>query len=183
MISIGYTSQRLSFLMSLKVRKLWPYVKGVQCCQLYFGCKLRCCCSLIKKWTIHVCIMFQNQKSTNILPWKYNRQRRQLLFLVCLQVSEKVGLWKKTVDSRFGRSSSCFFILIVLFHSKGIIWYLATTFLYIIIILCYVINSTVWCQILAGRWANPKKWNLLKDFFVSANIIQQVVDFWFWKRI
>jgi hypothetical protein len=27
-----------------------------------------------------------------ILPRKYNRQRRQLLFLVCLQVSEKVGL-------------------------------------------------------------------------------------------
>jgi hypothetical protein len=31
--------------------------------------------------------LFQNQKSTNtILPRKYNRQRRQLLFLVCLQV-------------------------------------------------------------------------------------------------
>jgi hypothetical protein len=43
----------------------------VQCCQLYFGCKLRCCGSLIKKLTIFINInnrnynLFQNQKSTN----------------------------------------------------------------------------------------------------------------------
>jgi hypothetical protein len=30
-----------------------------------------------------------------ILPRKYNRQRRQLLFLVCLQVSEKSGVMKE----------------------------------------------------------------------------------------
>jgi hypothetical protein len=29
-----------------------------------------------------------------ILPRKYNRQRRQLLFLVCLEVSEKRGVMK-----------------------------------------------------------------------------------------
>jgi hypothetical protein len=29
-----------------------------------------------------------------ILPRKYNRQRRQLLFLVCLEVSEKSGVMK-----------------------------------------------------------------------------------------
>jgi hypothetical protein len=29
-----------------------------------------------------------------ILPRKYNRQRRQLLFLVCLKVSEKRGVMK-----------------------------------------------------------------------------------------
>jgi hypothetical protein len=52
-----------------------------------------------------------------------------------------------------------------------------TTFLYIIIILRYVINSTVRCQILAERWPTQKNEIYSRDFFVSANIIQQVVDF------
>jgi hypothetical protein len=39
--------------------------------------------------------LFQNQKSTNILPRKYIRQRRRLLFLVCLQVSEKSGVMRE----------------------------------------------------------------------------------------
>jgi hypothetical protein len=93
-----------------------------------------------------------------ILPRKYNRQRRQLLFLVCLQVSEKVGLWKKTIDSRFGRSSSCFLFSFYYFTQK--VWYGNYHLFVQIIILCYVINSTVRCQFLAERWANPKKLNL-----------------------
>jgi hypothetical protein len=57
-----------------------------------------------------------------ILPRKYNRQRRQLLFLVCLQVSGKVGLWKKTVDSSFGRSSLCFFFFSFYYFTQKV-WY------------------------------------------------------------
>jgi hypothetical protein len=49
----------------------------------------------------------------------------------------------------------------------------ATTFLYIIIILCCVKNSTVF----GGRLGQPKKMTYSRDFFFSDNIIQQVVDF------
>jgi hypothetical protein len=48
----------------------------------------------------------------------------------------------------------------------------AKTFLYLIIILCFVNKLNVQCQILAGGWANQKK----KNFFWG---IQQVVDFLF----
>jgi hypothetical protein len=48
----------------------------------------------------------------------------------------------------------------------------AKTFLYIIIILCFVNKLNVQCQILAGGWANQKK----KKTFWG---IQQVVDFLF----
>jgi hypothetical protein len=47
---------------------------------------------------------------------------------------KKLGLWKKTVDSRFGRSSSCFlFSFYILLKRYDMV---ATTFLHIIIILC-----------------------------------------------
>jgi hypothetical protein len=41
--------------------------------------------------------LFQKSKIHQhcILPRKYNRQRRQLLFLVCLQVSEKSVVMKE----------------------------------------------------------------------------------------
>jgi hypothetical protein len=41
--------------------------------------------------------LFQNQKSTNTAFYleNTNRQRRQLLFLVCLHVSEKSGVMKE----------------------------------------------------------------------------------------
>jgi hypothetical protein len=82
-----------------------------------------------------------------ILPRKYNRQRRQLLFLVCLQVSEKSGVMKE---------NNWTVVLVVVhrvFYSHFIISLkrydmVATTFLYIIIIiiiLCYVnkLNSSM----------------------------------------
>jgi hypothetical protein len=53
-----------------------------------------------------------------LLPRKYNRQRRQLLFLVCLQMSEKSGVMKETFDSRFGRNSSCFLFSFYYFTQK-----------------------------------------------------------------
>jgi hypothetical protein len=60
----------------------------------------------------------------------------------------------------------------------------ATTFLYIIIILCYVnkLNSSM--SNFGGTLGQPKKNETYsRDFFVSANIAQQVVDFWFWNRL
>jgi hypothetical protein len=50
----------------------------------------------------------------------------------------------------------------------------ATTFLYIIIILCYVnkLNSSM-----SNFGPIQKNETYSRDFFVSANIIQQVVDF------
>jgi hypothetical protein len=49
----------------------------------------------------------------------------------------------------------------------------ATTCLYITIILCYVINSTVRCQIWGDVGPTQKNDISFRDFFVSANIIQQ----------
>jgi hypothetical protein len=54
----------------------------------------------------------------------------------------------------------------------------ASTFLYIVIILCYVkrLNSSM--SNFGGRLGQPKKMKLiLGDLFFSANIIEQVVDF------
>jgi hypothetical protein len=53
----------------------------------------------------------------------------------------------------------------------------ATTFLYIIILLCYVnkLNSSM--SNFGGRLGQPKKMKLIVGIsFFSANIIQQVVD-------
>jgi hypothetical protein len=70
----------------------------------------------------------------------YNRQRRQLLFLVCLQVSEKNGVMKENCWD-------CWTVVLVVvhrvFYSHFIISFkkydvVAKTFLYIIIILCFV---------------------------------------------
>jgi hypothetical protein len=67
-----------------------------------------------------------------IVPRKYNRQRRQLLFLVCLQVSEKSGVMKE----------NCWTVVLVVvdrvFYSHFIISLkkydmVAKTFLYIVI--------------------------------------------------
>jgi hypothetical protein len=55
---------------------------------------------------------------------------------------------------------------------------IASTLLYIIIILCYVnkLNSSM--SNFGGTLGQPKKnESYSRDFFVSANIIQQVVDF------
>jgi hypothetical protein len=52
-----------------------------------------------------------------------------------------------------------------------------TTFLHIIIILHYVINSKVRCRIWRDVGPTQKNEIYSRDFFVSANIIQQVVDF------
>jgi hypothetical protein len=107
----------------------------------------------------HTYNLFQNQKSTNsvfILPRKYNRQRRQLLFLVCLQVSEKSGVMKE----------NCWKVVLVVvhrvFYSHFIISHkkydmVAKTSLYIIIILCFVnkFNSSV--SNFGGRLSQPKK--------------------------
>jgi hypothetical protein len=73
---------------------------------------------------------------------------------VCLQVSEKSGVMKKTVDHRLGRSSSCFF------YSHFII----------------SLKRYDMVGMLAEFWATQKDEAYSRDFF-SANIIQQVVDF------
>jgi hypothetical protein len=56
--------------------------------------------------------LFQNQKSTNIAFYLENTTDNVANFCfycVCLQVSEeKMRVLKKTVDSRFGRSSAFF---------------------------------------------------------------------------
>jgi hypothetical protein len=54
----------------------------------------------------------------------------------------------------------------------------ATTFLYIIIILCYVNKLNNSMLNFGGRLGQPKKMNLILGIsFFFANIIQQVVDF------
>jgi hypothetical protein len=54
----------------------------------------------------------------------------------------------------------------------------ATTFLYIIIILCYVNKLNNSMSNFGLRLGQPKKKkSYSRDFFFSANIIQQVVDF------
>jgi hypothetical protein len=108
--------------------------------------------------------LFQNQKSTNTAFYLetifYNRQRRQFLFLVCLQVSEKSGVMK----------DNCWRVVLVVvyrvFYSHFIISLkrddmVATTFLYIIIILCYVnkLNSSM--SNYGGREDQPKKMKLI----------------------
>jgi hypothetical protein len=87
---------------------------------------------------------------------KYNRQRRRLLFLVCLQLSEKSGVMKE----------NCWTIVLVVvhrvFYSHFIISFkkydmVAETFLYIIIVLCFVnkLNSSM--SNFGGRLSQPKK--------------------------
>jgi hypothetical protein len=51
------------------------------------------------------------------------------------------------------------------------------TFLYIIIILCFVNKPNSSMSNFGGRLSQPTKNKLFRDFFFSANIIQQVVDF------
>jgi hypothetical protein len=56
----------------------------------------------------------------------------------------------------------------------------ATTFLYIIILLCYVNKLDSSMSNFGGRLDQPKKNETYsRDFFYCANIIQQVVDFLF----
>jgi hypothetical protein len=114
--------------------------------------------------------LFQSQKSPNTAFYLENTTDVSNFCCWCLQVSEKVRLWKKTVDSRFGHSLSCFsyshFIISIKRCDMG-----DTTFLYIIIILCYVIKLNNSMSDFGGMLVQPKKWNS-RDFFVSANIIQ-----------
>jgi hypothetical protein len=44
------------------------------------------------------------------------------VFSVSASVRKKWGYERKLLESCFGRSSSCFFILRLLFHSQGMIW-------------------------------------------------------------
>jgi hypothetical protein len=93
--------------------------------------------------------LFQNQKSINSAFYLENTTDNvaYFCFLMCLQVSEKRGVMKE----------NCWTVVLVVvhrvFYSHFIISLkkydmVAKTFLYIIIILCFV--STVQCQILAG---------------------------------
>jgi hypothetical protein len=56
--------------------------------------------------------------------------------------------------------------------------------LYIIIILYYVSKLNSCQSSFGGRLGQIQKNEIYsRDFFFSANIIQQVVDFWFWNRL
>jgi hypothetical protein len=101
--------------------------------------------------------LFQNQKSTNTAFYLENTTDNLANF--CFECVCKCR-------KKWGYERKLLTVVLVLvhrvFYSHCIISLkrydmVATIFLYIIIILCYVINSTVRCQILAGRSANPKK--------------------------
>jgi hypothetical protein len=104
--------------------------------------------------TTIICFKIKNPPTVH-LPRKYNRQRRRLLFLVSASVRKKWGYERKLLDSRFGCSSSCFYSHYIISLKKYDM--VSTTFLYIIIILCYVnkLNSSM--SNFGGRFSQPKK--------------------------
>jgi hypothetical protein len=53
-----------------------------------------------------------------MLPRKYNRQRRRLVFSVSASVRKMWGYERKLLDSRFGRSSSRFLFSFYYFTQK-----------------------------------------------------------------
>jgi hypothetical protein len=125
-----------------------------------------------------ICFKIKNPPtvhSTSKIRTTDNVARRQLLFLVSASVRKKWGYERKLLDSGFGRSSSCFYSHFVISLKKYDM--VATTFLYIIITLCYVnkLNSSM--SIFGGRLSQTKKSKPLLGIFFFANIIQQVVDF------
>jgi hypothetical protein len=77
------------------------------------------------------------------------------VFSVSASVRKNWGYERKLLDSGFGRSSSCFYSHFVISLKKYDM--VATTFLYIIIILCYVnkLNSSM--SIFGGRLSQTKK--------------------------
>jgi hypothetical protein len=86
---------------------------------------------------------------------------------VSASVRKKWGYERKLLDSGFGRSSSCFYSHFVISLKKYDM--VATTFLYIIIILCYVnkLNSSM--SIFGGRLSQTKKSKpLLGIFFLPT---------------
>jgi hypothetical protein len=80
------------------------------------------------------------------------------VFSVSASVRKKWGYERKLLDSRFGRSASCFYSHFIISPKKYDM--VATTFLYIIIILCYVnkLNSSM--SNFGGRLSQPKRVNL-----------------------
>jgi hypothetical protein len=97
------------------------------------------------------------------------------VFSVSVSVRKKWGYERKLLDSRFGRSSSCFFYshFIISLQKYDMV---AKTFLYIIIILYFVnkLNSSM--SNFDGRLSQPKKIKLFLgiSFFCQHNC---VVDF------
>jgi hypothetical protein len=101
------------------------------------------------------------------------------VFSVSASIRKKWGYERRLLDSCFGRSSSCFFILILLFHSNDMV---AKTFLYIIIILCFVnkLNSSM--SNFGGRLSQPNKIKLFLgiSFFLPTTgggflILKQII--------
>jgi hypothetical protein len=138
--------------------------------------------------TVHIiCFIIKNPptvRSTSKIHLWYIRQRRRFLFLV----SEKSGVMKENcwtvVLAVVHRVFYSHFILSLKKYDMVLV---VKTFLYIIIILCFV--STVQCQILAVGWANPKKLNFFQGFlfFCQHNstgggffILKQIIDFKFY---
>jgi hypothetical protein len=117
-----------------------------------------------------ICFKIKNPPtvhSTSKIRTTDNVARRQLLFLVSASVRKKWGYERKLLDSGFGRSSSCFYSHFVISLKKYDM--VATTFLYIIITLCYVnkLNSSM--SIFGGRLSQTKKSKpLLGIFFLPT---------------
>jgi hypothetical protein len=101
--------------------------------------------------------LFQNQKSTNSAFYLENTTDNvaDFCFSVSATVRKKCGYERKLLDSRFGRSSSCFFSHFIISLKKYDM--VAKTFLYIIIILFFInkLNSSM--SNFDGRLSQPKK--------------------------
>jgi hypothetical protein len=91
-------------------------------------------------------------------------------FSLSVSVRKKWGYERKLLDSRFGRSSLCFFYSHFITSLKKYDM-VAKTFLYIIIILYFVnkLNSSM--SNFGGRWSQPKKIKLFLgiSFFCQHN--------------
>jgi hypothetical protein len=129
-----------------------------------------------------ICFKIKNPPTVHS-TWKIQPTTSPTFVFSVLQVSAK---------SRVMKENCCTVVLVVVlsvFYYHFIILLkkydmVATTFLYIIIIFCYVnkLNSSM--SNLGGRLSQPKKSKLLLgiSFFCQHNSIQ-VVDFWLWNRL
>jgi hypothetical protein len=101
--------------------------------------------------------LFQNQKSTNSASASKIQPTTSPTFVFSVSTSarKKWGYERKLLDSRFGRSSSCFYFHFIISFKKYDM--VAKTFLYIIIILCFVnkLNSSM--SNFGARLSQPKK--------------------------
>jgi hypothetical protein len=77
------------------------------------------------------------------------------VFSVSASVRKKWGYEIKLLDSRFGRSSSVFYSYFIILLKKYDM--VAKTFLYIIIILCFVNKFNSSMSNFGGRLSQPKK--------------------------